>query len=80
MAVLKISKMDRDYGMFGLYEVKLGARVYADATVMDPVNLGEFDTTYELDEPDYDSGDFETDPSELNYMTIDHKQWDINVQ
>jgi hypothetical protein len=52
VAVLKISKMDRDYGMFGLYEVKLGARVYADATVTDPVNLGEFDTTYELYEPD----------------------------
>jgi len=30
-ALLKIDKMDRDYEMFGVYDVKLGARVYTDA-------------------------------------------------
>ena len=56
IALLKVDKMDRDYGMFGVYEVKLGARVYADTTVTAPVSLGEWDTEYTLTEPDYESG------------------------
>ena len=40
--------MDRDYGMFGEYDVKLGARVYADTTVTTPTSVGEFNTDYWL--------------------------------
>jgi len=81
IAVLKVDKMDRDYGMFGIYSVKMGARVYADASVTAPVSLGQWDTEYELAEPDYESGDnIETDYAELNYMEIDQKTWDIDVK
>ena len=66
--------MDRDYSMFGQYDVKLGARVYSDTTVTAPVSLGQWDTEYTLSEPDYTSGEAtETDYSELNYMEIDQK-------
>ena len=65
--------------MFGEYEVKLGARVYADATVTTPVSVGEFNTEYWLAEPVYEEAG-ETDASELNYMEIDQKSWDIDVK
>ena len=73
--------MDRDYSMFGQYDVKLGARVYSDATVTAPVSLGQWDTDYTLSEPDYTSGEAtETDYSELNHMEIDQKSWDVDVK
>lgn len=42
-AVLNIDKMDRDYTMFGEYDVIMGTRVYTDATTdTAPISLGEF--------------------------------------
>jgi hypothetical protein len=79
IAVLKIDKMDLDYSIFGAYEVKLGARVYATYDVTQPVSLGEWDTEYTLDEPEYNESGT-TDETELNYMEIDSKTWNIDVK
>lgn len=79
LAKLKIDKMDRDYGMFGKYDVVLGTRIYADPQAADFVSLGEYETSYRLDEPEYTDGDATTDESELNYIELDNKQWGIDM-
>ena len=71
--------MDRDYGMFGKYDVVLGARVYADPAAGVFVSLGEYETTYRLDEPEYTDGDSTTDPEELSYIELDAKSWAIDM-
>lgn len=78
IASLEISKIDRDYSIFGMYDVKLGSRVYASTAATDFVSLGEYDTTYMLEEPEYESSTTSLD--ELNYLPIDHKSWDIDVK
>lgn len=78
VALLKISKMDRDYSMFGQYDVVIGSRVYASDVDTTFASLGEYETQYYLEEPEYDDGN-ETSPEELSYHEIDYKTWDINV-
>lgn len=79
-AVLNVSKMDRDYTMFGEYDVIMGTRVYTDATTdTAPISLGEFETKYFLEEPEYTDGDSTTSDEDLMYVELDYKTWDINV-
>lgn len=79
-AKLSVPKEDRDYEMFGEYEVKFGCRVYANANSASWVSLGEFDTEYFLEEPDYeDFGENQT-AEELFYQEIDFKNFEIDVK
>jgi len=77
VAMIEIPKIDRDYGIFGEYDVKLGTRVFTSDT--DFTSLGEFSTTYYLEEPEYNY-DATAVAEELSYVFIDHKEWSIDVE
>lgn len=78
---LEVPKIDRDWGMFGEYEVKLGARVYASETAATFAPVGEFATTYDLVSPDYETDtNLQADEEEYMHSTIEEKEWDVDVE
>ena len=80
---LKVPKIDRDYSIFGDYEVTLGARGYASADFdTEFVSLLEEETDFFLEESFYDSGnDYEeSDEDSLYLFDIDSKTWSIDVE
>jgi hypothetical protein len=77
--MIEIPKIDRDYGIFGEYDVKLGTRVFTSMSDTEFTSLGDFDTTYYLEEPEY-FFDETAVAEELSYQYIDHKEWSIDVE
>ena len=77
---LPISKVGREFSIFGEYDVIMGTRVYATSTAVDFTSFGEQETSYYLEEPSYTDGDEETDEADLTYVYIDDKSWDIDVE
>lgn len=73
--MIEIPKLDRDYSIFGEYDVTLGTRVFTSDT--DFTSLGDFATSYYLEEPTYE---YNEDEDELEYVTVDYKQWAIDVE
>lgn len=75
---LAVSKEGRDFGMFGDYMVKIGARVMkADSSAF--VNLGERDTEYWLDEPRYAEIDPEEQMEEYFWDIILEREFPIDI-
>ena len=77
---MNIPKENRDPRMFGIYNVRMGARVYADLMDTAPVNLGDFNFQYELKKPEYDFGSAgETLPEEFNHIPLKSKVWEFDM-
>jgi hypothetical protein len=79
VAMIEIPKIDRDYGIFGEYDVKLGTRVFTSMSDTEFTSLGDFSTTYYLEEPEYHVDETAAE-EELSYVYIDHKEWSIDVE
>ena len=78
MAEQSIPKIDRDFGMFGQYNVTTGIRVYPSASSSDFISLGEQSFQYTLNEPSY-AGQDEAADYEKFYYALAEKEWDLNI-
>lgn len=78
MAEQSIPKIDRDFGMFGEYNVTTGIRVYSSAAATDFISLGEQSFQYTLNEPSY-AGQDEASDSEKFYYGLAEKEWELDI-
>jgi len=79
--IIELPKDERDYDTFGEYKVKLGARSYPDYSTTSSTSFGQFDTSYYLEEPDYEELAGGQDAyQEFHYTEIEYKNFDINVE
>ena len=70
LAQLEIEKMVDNSSLFQEYDVKLGARVYADKDDTNPISLTESSTTMTIQAPTYEAKEFDPDedfPEDLEY-------------
>jgi len=81
-AAFPVSKIDRDFSMFGSYSATLGARGYFSDGTTAFVTLGEQEFSYMLEEPRYaemEYDDDETTEIEYIYNHLLEKEIKLNI-
>jgi hypothetical protein len=76
---MDIPKINRDHGIFGEYEVTMGARIYENENSATFTSLNQKDFTYYLEEPTYDYGDEEPAEDDLFEKELEDKSYKVDI-